>query len=131
MSSPMTRNPDADALTIVSATGPNGKGSLSVIDNKLVFDPGQDFQALSSGQSEAVELTYTVKDALGAQSTAKVMVSIIGLADAPAPDVIGDGTGSLGVIYGKGGQLRLQCRLAVDLLQATASRRQTFLIFTT
>ncbi len=96
-------DPDADALTIVSATGPNGKGWLSVIDNKLVFDPGQDFQALSSGQSEAVELTYTVKDALGAQSTAKVMVSIIGLADAPAPDVIGDGTDSLGVIYGKGG----------------------------
>lgn len=79
-------DPDGDSLTIVSATGPNGKGTVSVVDNKLVFDPGQAFQALGTGQSEAVELSYIVKDMQGVQSTATAMMTVTGIDDGPVYD---------------------------------------------
>ncbi len=72
---------DGDALTILAATAPNGMGSVTITGNKLVYDPGQDFQSLNNGQSASVTLQYTIKDAFGAVSSSNVVIAIAGVKD--------------------------------------------------
>ena len=74
---------DGHTLTLLSASAPEGKGTASVVDGKLVFEPGADFQALGVGESETVELTYTMADEHGAESAATVLVTVTGTNDRP------------------------------------------------
>ncbi|WP_198593120.1 Ig-like domain-containing protein, partial [Vibrio sp. 10N.286.49.C2] len=65
----ITRNvPEASDVdgTVVSYTlatdVPDGKGSLSFNNGTYTFDPGEDFQDLTNGQSEDVTFTYVAID---------------------------------------------------------------------
>ena len=80
----LSNDTDLDAgatKTLVSASAP--KGSASVVDGKLVFDPGQAFEALAEGQTEQVALTYVMTDEHGATAASQVLVTVTGTNDAP------------------------------------------------
>ncbi|HEY8616817.1 Ig-like domain-containing protein [Phenylobacterium sp.] len=82
---------DGTARTLVSAQAP--KGSVSIVDGKLVFDPGTAFERLAAGQSEDVTLTYTIADEGGLTALGAAVVTITAANDAPlaAPDAAATG----------------------------------------
>ena len=61
-----------------------GGGSVQIVNNQLVFDPGTDFDGLADGQSAEVQVQYTMTDDEGAPSTAQVTITVDGENDAPA-----------------------------------------------
>jgi VCBS repeat-containing protein len=91
---------EGHVLTLVSATGPEGKGTASLDGNKVVFDPGTVFDHLAQGETETVRVAYTMQDERGASSSSFVDVTLTGENDAPvaAPDSIATGENqSLGI----------------------------------
>jgi len=82
----LTNDTDPDAehtLTLASASAPDHKGSVSIVDNKAVFTPGSDFAHLAQGTVEHVTLNYTIHDEFGATSSSTVDVAVTGTNDAP------------------------------------------------
>ncbi|MCF6776440.1 VCBS domain-containing protein [Thiotrichales bacterium 19X7-9] len=73
-----------DILSIESASiiGSNN-GSVTIIDNELVFNPGFDFDDLAVNESRNITINYTIEDNNGAQSTASVTVTVTGTNDTP------------------------------------------------
>ncbi|MBL0422803.1 VCBS domain-containing protein [Ramlibacter sp. AW1] len=76
-------DPEGGPLQVVQASCPAGQGSVTIVDNQLVFDPGTDFDHLPLGGQAKVEVTYTVRDSQGAESSATVTVGMVGTNDAP------------------------------------------------
>ncbi|UQR67991.1 Ig-like domain-containing protein [Bradyrhizobium sp. C-145] len=74
---------DGHVFTLLSASAPSNQGSASVASNKLVFDPGTDFDHLAEGATATVTLNYTMQDEHGAQSSSTVTVTITGTNDGP------------------------------------------------
>ncbi len=74
---------DDHVFTLNSATAPDGKGTASVVDNKLLFAPGTDFDHLAQGVTETVTLSYEMQDEQGAISTSTVNLTITGTNDGP------------------------------------------------
>ncbi|HYG48458.1 MAG TPA: Ig-like domain-containing protein [Allosphingosinicella sp.] len=72
-------DPDSKAvLTLVAASGPRGQGKVAIVENRLLFDPGSDFDHLGDGESAAVILEYTIEDEYGARSSATLIVEVQG-----------------------------------------------------
>ena len=84
---------DGAQLSLVSASAPSGKGSASIVDGKVQFDPGTAFDHLPAGESENVTLSYIVKDEHGAESIGSITVTITGTNDAAV--ISGETTGTL------------------------------------
>jgi VCBS repeat-containing protein len=74
---------DGAALTVTAASGPAGKGSVSIVGNQVRFDPGSDFDHLALGASEVVVLHYSIGDEHGATSSSTVSVTVTGTNDGP------------------------------------------------
>jgi VCBS repeat-containing protein len=74
---------DGAVLAIVAASVPAGQGSVAIVDGKLVFDPGADFDYLAVGESASVSIAYTISDEHGATSSATVSLTVTGANDAP------------------------------------------------
>jgi Ca2+-binding RTX toxin-like protein len=76
-------------LTLVSATSPDGKGTASVVDGRLRFDPGAAFDHLAEDASETVVVTYVMEDENGGRANSTLTLTINGRNDAPTanPDV--------------------------------------------
>ena len=76
---------DNDTLTITDATvfdGPNDQGTITIIDNKINFDPEGHFDYLSLGEYQDIFVEYTVSD--GATSTdVTASIRVEGQNDAP------------------------------------------------
>lgn len=72
-----------DSKTLLGGSVPPGKGSVSVVGNKLVFDPGVAFAHLSDGADEVVTATYTMRDVAGAVSSSTVEITVTGSNDTP------------------------------------------------
>lgn len=70
-------------LSLVSVTAPDHKGTASIVDGKVQFDPGTDFDHLAAGATETVVVTYVMQDEHGAQSTSTVTIMVTGTNDAP------------------------------------------------
>ncbi|MBL4601644.1 MAG: cadherin-like domain-containing protein, partial [Emcibacteraceae bacterium] len=51
---------DGDSLTVTSPTA--AKGTVSIVNNKISFDPGTDFDYLSAGQTTDLVINYGVSD---------------------------------------------------------------------
>jgi VCBS repeat-containing protein len=86
---------DGDALHITRWTAPiEGSVSLSR-SGDLIFDPGSDFQALSSGETATVSFAYTIADENGAVDTAIATVRIRGAGTFSAPHEIAKASGAL------------------------------------
>jgi protocadherin Fat 4 len=78
-----------DSLQIVSVSMINGLGQVTFNNNYISFDPGTNYDYLSTGETATVELNYTITDANGLQDAADVTLIIYGNRDAlilNAPD---------------------------------------------
>jgi VCBS repeat-containing protein len=80
-------------LTVAAASAPAGKGSASVVDNQVQFDPGGDFETLAVGETEYVVVSYDISDEHGATGSSTVTVTVNGANDGPVanPDIAGGG----------------------------------------
>ena len=74
---------DGHAFILTAAAAPSGKGAASISNNRLVFNPGTDFDHLAAGATEIVTLSYTMKDNQGAESDSSVTITITGTNDGP------------------------------------------------
>lgn len=94
---------DGDDLEI-SEINHSGKGSVSIQDGQLVFDPNGDFADLLIGESEEVEFEYTISDGRET-STASVIVTVNGTKE-DGENVV-TGTVGTGLVTGTDGDDRL------------------------
>jgi len=78
-----TDDDDDHVLTVTAASVPTGQGSATVVDNKVVFNPGSDFDHLKAGATATVTLSYTIADEHGAESSSTVTITVTGTNDAP------------------------------------------------
>lgn len=75
---PNDRDIDGDTLRVTSWTSPF-EGSVSLDANgHLVFNPGDDFRALSKGETATVSFTYTISDGHGGSDTATATLQVQG-----------------------------------------------------
>ncbi len=74
---------NGDVLTLESVSVPSGMGSVSIVDNEMVFDPGSDFEYLNAGESTVVVAEYSVHDSQGAVEISTVTITVIGISDGP------------------------------------------------
>jgi VCBS repeat-containing protein len=72
-----------DTKTLVSVNTAGTTGSVSIVDGKVSYDPGTNFQSLGAGATATDTFTYTMKDSAGVTSTATVTMAITGVNDAP------------------------------------------------
>jgi len=76
-------DPDrGDTLAVVavaaSVDDTGASGTVTLRDNKLVYDPGDGFPGLEAGETAEAAFAYTVRDAAGAEGTATVTVTLAG-----------------------------------------------------
>ncbi|MCP4045874.1 MAG: hypothetical protein GY732_07805, partial [Gammaproteobacteria bacterium] len=70
-----------DSVSISSVTGHAGSnhGSVSIVSNELVFDPGTDFEDLNDGDSAIVTVAYTMSDSGGLTSISTATITVNGV----------------------------------------------------
>ena len=73
---------DAVSISKVSGAVKTG-GSVSIVNNELVFDPGTDFDELDTGDIATVTIEYTVSDDGGGTTTGTATITVTGTNDAP------------------------------------------------
>lgn len=70
-------------MEITSLSGISaGDGILSIVDGKIHFDPGTEFDHLDAGQSRSFNITYTVSSSTGSDD-ATLNVTVNGVTDGP------------------------------------------------
>ncbi|RYE81530.1 MAG: tandem-95 repeat protein, partial [Myxococcales bacterium] len=74
---------DGAVLTVTSAAVAANKGSVSVVGNKVSFNPGTDFAHLAQGVTETVTIVYSIQDEHGATSNSVATVTVTGKNDGP------------------------------------------------
>ncbi|MBM6580673.1 FecR domain-containing protein [Microvirga sp. BT689] len=79
------RDVDGDALQIVRWTAPSEGSILRTSSGDLVFDPRDDFRALSAGQTATLSFTYAISDAQGGTDATTVTVKVQGTGTFSAP----------------------------------------------
>jgi VCBS repeat-containing protein len=84
----LANDTDADAgdmKTIVSVNGTGLAGTVSVATNGagILYSAGSAFQSLIAGETATETFTYTMRDRVGAQSTATVTLTVTGVTDGP------------------------------------------------
>lgn len=70
-------------LTLTAAQAPASRGTAAVVDNRLAFAPGTDFDHLKAGATEVVIVSYAIRDEHGATATASVTITVTGTNDGP------------------------------------------------
>ncbi|HEX8239889.1 MAG TPA: Ig-like domain-containing protein, partial [Allosphingosinicella sp.] len=109
---------DHEAVLVVTAASvPAGQGSVTIVENQVRFDPGDDFVGLASGESAVVVISYTIEDEYGASSSSTVTVTVQGrepgtsttgtnegetLIGTPGDDTL-DALGGDDSVFGRGG----------------------------
>ncbi|WP_211825544.1 tandem-95 repeat protein [Kistimonas asteriae] len=72
-----------DQVRIVSHIGPGGSGQVAIVDNRLVFTPGTDFDALAEGETATVTVRYQMSDDEGASASSMATVIVTGVNATP------------------------------------------------
>jgi Ca2+-binding RTX toxin-like protein len=72
------------AKTLIGLDVSRLTGTASMVDGKVVYDPGVNFQSLKAGQTTTTAFDYTMRDAEGAIRTGTVTLTIQGTNDIPA-----------------------------------------------
>ncbi|MBO9483596.1 putative Ig domain-containing protein, partial [Salinisphaera sp. G21_0] len=63
-----------------------GQGSVSIVDNRLQFTPGADFDYLATGESAVITIHYIMSDDGGMTSNAITTITVTGANDGPVLD---------------------------------------------
>jgi hypothetical protein len=79
------RDVDSDSLSIIHWTAPLEGSIFRNASGDLVFDPGNEFQALSAGETATVIFAYTISDAKGGCDTANVTLQVRGTGTFSSP----------------------------------------------
>ncbi|HHD63119.1 MAG TPA: hypothetical protein ENK96_01870, partial [Desulfobulbaceae bacterium] len=75
---------DGDNLHVTEVfVGENQGAVILNDDNTIAFDPGTDFDHLSEGETQDVEISYTVDDGHGGTDAATATVTVTGTNDGP------------------------------------------------
>ena len=75
---------DADSIFhIVTATITEGLGSVSIVENQLVFTSGTEFDYLAAGETATVTIAYTMSDEGGLESSSTLTLNVTGTNDTP------------------------------------------------
>ncbi len=86
---------DGDTLRITGWTAPL-EGSLYLdASGNLVFDPGDDFEALSAGQTATVSFRYTVSDMKGGNGIADAVLTVVGSGTFSSPQSSSTSNGTI------------------------------------
>ncbi|HET9637740.1 MAG TPA: Ig-like domain-containing protein [Allosphingosinicella sp.] len=83
-------------LTVTSATGPAGKGTVTIVEDQVRFDPGDDFDHLASGESEVVVINYTIEDEFGASASSTATITVQGRDEGTSTTGTNDGETLIG-----------------------------------
>lgn len=81
---------NGDALTVTGVTAPAGV-SASIVNNKIVVTPGEAFDLLGPGQSQTVQIGYTIRDSSFATASSTIQLTVNGVANGAS---IGGGAGA-------------------------------------
>ncbi|MEE1655513.1 Ig-like domain-containing protein [Microvirga sp. CF3062] len=79
------RDVDGDSLNVIRWTNPLEGSVLRNSSGELVFDPGDDFRALSTGETATVTFAYTASDGRGGVDTANITVQVRGTGTFTSP----------------------------------------------
>ncbi|MGF9757993.1 Ig-like domain-containing protein [Microvirga sp. 0TCS3.31] len=79
------RDVDGDSLGVIRWTSPLEGSVFRNSSGELVFDPGDDFRALSTGETATVTFAYTVSDGSGGADTANITVQVQGTGTFTSP----------------------------------------------
>ena len=74
-------DPENHTLTVVSASG--SQGLVTVVNNRVVYDPAGKFNRLDISQTATDGFTYQISDGRGGLATGSVVVTVTGLNDPP------------------------------------------------
>nr|MBC8239905.1 cadherin-like domain-containing protein [Alphaproteobacteria bacterium] len=76
---------DGGTLSVTGATLPDGVDGTVVVnaDGTVSFTPGDAFDALGVGDTQDIEITYTISDGQGGTDTATTTVTVTGTNDGP------------------------------------------------
>ena len=88
---------DGAVLSVTAASAPAGQGSASVVGNQVQFNPGSDFDHLAVGESQVVNVSYTISDEHGATSSSTVAITVTGTNDAPV--IVAGNTTATGSVH--------------------------------
>lgn len=92
-----TDSDSGDTKRIVGVTNSTGGAAVRLADDEVIYDPDDLFQELGKGTSAIDGFRYTIADAAGETSEARVTMTISGTNDAPAlVGAIGSQTGREG-----------------------------------
>jgi VCBS repeat-containing protein len=72
----------SSTLSLVSVGSTSNGGTATIVDGKVVYDPGTAFDYLNPGQTATDTFTYTISDGAGGSWTTTVTVTINGEVDA-------------------------------------------------
>ena len=77
-------DPDAgDSLSITSALITTGSGSVSIVSDEIVYDPGTSYDFLADGETATVIVDYTISDGNGGTDSAQLTITVTGTNDGP------------------------------------------------
>ena len=101
-------NDTGAGLSLVSANVPAGHGTVSIVGNSLVFNPGTAFDYLAAGQTVDVVANYTAKDQGGVTSISTATITVVGEND------LASISGSASGVVSEDGALSAGGKLAVS-----------------
>ena len=73
----------SDTHTVDSVSISSGDGTVSILDNEVVWNPGTDYDYLAVGETAEVVINYTMSDQYFAASTSTLTLTITGSNDGP------------------------------------------------
>lgn len=98
---------DGAVLTITQVSVTPGEGSVSIVGNKVRYDPSPDLNYLADGETLDVVISYTITDEHGVQSTSTLTVTVTGETDGTINGTDGDdiliGTPDADTIFARDG----------------------------
>ncbi|QRM30308.1 Ig-like domain-containing protein [Microvirga sp. VF16] len=89
------RDVDGDSVNIIHWTAPLEGSIVRNSSGELIFDPGNEFKALSAGETATVTFAYTISDTKGATDTANVTLQVRGTGTFSSPHKSALSTGIL------------------------------------
>ncbi len=74
---------DSKRILSINTAGLRGTATIATSGTSILYQVGEAFQHLISGQTALETFTYTMVDAAGATSTAQVLITVNGMTDGP------------------------------------------------